>query len=182
LENQKKAYRPSKQTLFVVCILLLGVIFAAGQYAVPTYASDEPIDVTVTVTSSSPESYGVSVADSSRVFLPWRALGEPDGRGAWMLQRGWVSIELESMVANCSDISIWAAKRGWRSPVFKVYASTDGSTWKHIGGGKCTTTGYTRFDFSGAFGDVKYIKVRRNASGRWSFMLLDAVWAKGGDA
>ena len=182
MENREKVYRLSKQTLFVVCILLLCVIFAAGQYAVPTYASDEPIDVTVTVTSSSPESYGVSVVDSSRVFLPWRALGEPDGSGAWMFQKGWIAIELEGMVTDGSNISIWAAKRGWKSPAFKVYASADGSTWKHIGGGKCTSGSYTRFDFSGAFGDVKYIKVKRNGPGRWSFILLDAVWAKGGDA
>jgi len=149
---------------------------------VPTYAADDSIDVTVTVTSPSPESYGVSVAVSSRVFLPWRALGEPDGSGAWMFQKGWIAIELEGTVTDGNNISIWVAKRGWKSPVFKVYASVDGSTWKHIGGGKCTTTGYTRYDFSGAFGDVKHIKVERNGSGRWSFMLIDAVRAKGGDA
>jgi len=182
VRNKEKAGRIGKKFLDIISILLLCVIFAAGQHAVPTYAADEPIDVTVTVTSSSPESYGESVAASSRVFLSWRALGEPDSQGAWMLQRGWISIKLEGTVANCSGISIWAARRGWRSLSFKVYASADGSAWKHIGGGKCTSRSYTRYDFSGAFGDVKYIKVKRNGSGRWSFMLLDAVWAKGGDA
>ena len=179
--NKKKTGRISKKSLAIVGILLSCVIFAAGQYAVPIYASDDSLDATVTVTSPSPESYGVSVAASSRVFLTWRALGEPDDGGAWMLQGSWVSIKLENTVANCSDISIWAIRRGWKSPRFKVYASTDGNTWTYAGGGKCIATSYTRYDFSGAFGDVKYIKVKRDGSGRWSFMLLDAVWAKGGD-
>jgi len=182
VRNKGKVGRIGKNSLDIISILLLGVILVVGQHAVPIYAADEPIDVTVTVTSTSPESYGKNVLASSRVFLSRWALGEPDSRGAWMLWRGWVSIELEDVITDCGDISIWTAKRGWKSSVFKVYASVDGSNWKHIGGGKCTTRSYTRYDFSGAFGDVKYIKVQRNASGRWSTILLDAVRAKGGDA
>ena len=179
--NKKKTGRISKKSLAIVGILLSCVIFAAGQYAVPLYASDDAIDATVEVTSLSEESYGTGVMASSRIWLPQRALGEPDGSGAWMFQKGWIAIELEGTIAT-GKVSIWIAKRGWKSPAFKMYASADGSTWKHIGSGKCTTTSYTQYDFSGAFGEVNYIKVERNSSGRWSIILLDAVRAKGGDA
>ena len=172
----------NRKGLLVTGILSLCIVFGAVQYAVPVYGSEDSLPAEATVTSPSAESYGASVAASSRVFLPQHAPGEPDGRGAWMLRRGWIDIELEDTVTGCTNISIWTVKRDWRSPSFKVYVSADGSTWTYIGGCKCTSTGYTRYDFSGIFGDVRYIKVRRNGSGRWSVMLLDAVRAKGGDA
>jgi len=63
-----------------------------------------------------------------------------------------------------------------------VYVSADGSVWTHIGSARCRSRSYEQQDFNGAFGDVKYIQVERRGSGRWSALLLDAVWAKGGDA
>lgn len=170
----------NKKWPLVAGILLLCVICGAMQYTAPAYSSDDSSDeVTVTATVGPSESYGARVVASSRwVFLPWRALGEPNGRGAWMFHRGWISIELENMVTDCSTISIWSAKRGRGAPYSSVYISSDGSTWTHIGGGKCTSTSYTRYDFSGAFGDVKYVKVKRNWVAPRSVLLLDAVMAK----
>ena len=172
----------NRKVLTIVGVLLLCVVFTTVQYAAPVYGDEDSLPADVTVTSPSAESYGASVAASSRVFLPQHAPGEPDGRGAWMLRRGWIDIELGDMVTGCNDISIWAAKGGWGFPSFNVHVSTDGSTWTYIGSGKCTSGNYAHYDFSGDFGDVRYIKVKRNGSGRWSVMLLDAVWAKGGDA
>lgn len=181
--NKKKTGRPSKKSIFIGGILLLCVILAQVQYAVLVYADKGPIDVTVTVTSPPiAESYGASIAASSGVVLPGRALGEPDGKGALMFRRSWVSIELEGTVKDCSDISVWVAKRGWRSHEFKLYASSDGSTWIYVGSGTSTSGRYTRYDFAGTFGEVKYIKFERDKWWRWSIMSLDAVWAKGGDA
>lgn len=173
----------SKKALSLVVVLLLCVALVAEQYAVPVWAEDESLlDATVTVTSSSPESYGASVAASSGVFLQGSALGQPDSWGAWMHRRGWISIELEDTVMDCSHVSLWLAKIGRRDPGFKVYISTDGSNWTYIGNDRCTTGSYTQYDFSGDFNEVKYIKIKRNGSGRWSWLLIDAVRAKGGDA
>ena len=52
----------------------------------------------------------------------------------------------------------------------------------YIGDGEGKSKNYERYDFSGAFGDVKYIRIERNLLWSWSIMLLDAVYAKGGDA
>ena len=165
----------NKKFLFIVGVLLLCVAFAVVEYALPAYGSEESLTATATVTSPSAESYGASVAASSQVFLPWHALGKPDGWGAWMLRRGWVDIELEDVVTDCNEVSIWARRAGWGFPRFDVYVSADGSSWIDVGSGSCTSKGYTRYDFSGDFGDVEYVKVRRNGSGRWSMMMLDAV-------
>jgi len=182
LGNKRKTNRSGEKFLFIISLWLLCVTLAAGQYAGLVYADDDAIDATVTVTSTSEESYGVGVVASSRVLLSRRALGEPDSRGALMFAKGWVSIELEGTVTDCSQVSIWLAKRGKGSPRFKVYTSSDGSSWTYIGGGKCTSQRYSRYDLGGDFGDVQYIKVKCNQSWRWSAISLDAVYAKGGDA
>ncbi len=170
------------RVLLLACIWLLYFIVAITQPALPAYASDDSIDATVTVTSTTGESYGATVIASRYTWLTWQALGEPDNRGAWIFRRGWATFELESTVTDGQDISIWAAKIGWKSPHFKVYASSDGSNWTYVGNGKCKSQGFTRFDFNGSYGDVRYIKVERNQAWAWSTMGLDAVWAKGGDA
>ena len=171
----------NKEALFVASILSFCLVFVLALDVVPVCGDGElPLEATVTVVEPCEESYGESITGSSGVFLPWYALDVPDNEGAWMFRHGWVSIRLEGLVTNCSDISIWAAKRGWRSPYFKVYASSDGGNWIYVGSGSCTSKEYTRYDFGGSFGDVEYIKVKLGS--RWSIMLLDAVWAKGGDS
>ena len=178
--KEKGSRMVSKKALFTADILLLCIVFSMVQHVVPGYASEASITTSVTVTSLV-ESYGASVAGSFGVSSSDATLGEPDGSGAAMSRGSWLSIKLEDTITDCSDISIWVARGGRKSSRFKVYTSADGSTWKRIGGGKCTSGSYTRYDFSGAFGDVMYIKVSYDGS-RSAKMLLDAVLAKGGDA
>ena len=116
------------------------------------------LDASVTVASTG--SYGARVVDSAMVFWEREALGKPDKRGAWIFERGWICIELKSMVKNCKGISIWAANIGWRAPRFEVYASTDGKRWTLIGSGVCSSYSYIEYTFSGTYGDVRYIKVK----------------------
>jgi len=183
MENKNKPDRLDKKFIFIVSIWLLCTILFTIQYTSSTATGDETsVDAEVTVTSNVNQSYGDSVFASSRVLAPRWALGEPDNFGSYLFMRGWISIELEGTVADCSDISVWLAKRGWHSSRFKVYVSSDGSNWAYAGGGTCKSQGYIRYDFSGAFGGVKYIKVERDRNWSWSIILLDAVWAKGGDA
>jgi hypothetical protein len=177
LFSEGKSRLMNKKILIIAGTLSLCVVFAAVQYAAPVYG-DDSLPAEVTIVSPSAESYGARVIVSSQVFLRWFALGEPDVEGARMLRKGWVDIELEDRVTDCSEVSIWARKAGWGVASFTVYISADGNTWTHIGGGKCTSTSYSQYDFSGDFGDVKYIKVKRNGWGRWSVMMLDAVMAE----
>ncbi len=177
-----KDSKRSKKLALIVGTFLVCALLIAGQPAVPVSAEEGDVEAEVTVSVPVKESYGASIADSSRVVLLRRALEEPDGQGALMLRQGWVSIELDGVVKDCQVISVWLAKRGWRSPRFSVYASSDGNNWTYIGDGECTSKNYERYDFSGAFGDVKYIRIERNLLWSWSIMLLDAVYAKGGDA
>jgi hypothetical protein len=174
--------KKSKKPVLVVITLLAGALLMAGQHIAPVAAEESDVGADVTVTEVVAESYGASIADSSRVIRSSRALEEPDNDGAMMLVRGWASIELDGIVKDCQLISVWLAKRGWRSAKFSVYASTDGNNWTHIGDGECTSKDYERHDFSGAFGNVRCIKIERNLWWAWSIMLLDAVYAKGGDA
>ena len=175
LFSEEKSRLMNRKVLTIAGVLLLCVVFTVVNYAAPVYGDEDSLPAEVTVTSPAAGSYGVEVVGSSRVLLPRRALSEPDGRGAWMLCRGWIDVELEDMVTDCSEVSIWAAKRGRRSLRFNVYVSADDSAWIHIGSGKCTSRSYARYDFSGDFGEVKYIKVKRNGLDRWSVMVLDAV-------
>jgi hypothetical protein len=174
--------KKGKKLVLVVIMLLAGALLMAGQHMAPVAAEESDVGAEVTVTEIVPESYGASIADSSRVIRSSRALEEPDSKGALMLVRGWASIELDGMVKDCHLISVWLARRGWRSAKFSVYASTDGNNWTHIGDGECTSKDYERHDFNGAFGNVRYIKIERNLWWAWSIMLLDAVYAEGGDA
>ena len=174
--------KQGKYLILMIGMLLVCVFLIAGQPAVPVSAEEGDVDAEVTVTTTSGESYGADVIDSYRVFLSWWSLGVPDNRGAWILYKGWTIIKLESTVTDCEKISIWVAKWGRWSPLFKVYVSSDGSSWQHIGNSKSRSADYTRYDFTGSFQDVKYVKVERTGSGRWSPFFLDAVYAKGGGA
>ena len=181
--NIKKPSGKDKKSVFMAGIWLLCLILFTIQYAVPVSAGDESsVDTEVTVTSNGDQSYGDSVVASSRVLSSGRALGEPDKLGSYMFMRGWISIELEGIVVDCSNISVWLAKRGWQSSRFNVYISSDSINWAYVGGGTCKSRGYIRYDFSGAFNGIKYIKVERDRYWSWSIISLDAVWAKGGDA
>jgi hypothetical protein len=124
--------------------------------------------------------FGARVIGINSVLLPGRALGEPDGRGAIILLNGWISLELKKNVLLTNTIIIWVANIGWQSSNMKVYVSTDGKKWKLVDDKKVTSANFKRYDFISNFGNVKYIKVSRSG-GPWSWLLLDAVGAKGGD-
>jgi hypothetical protein len=125
-------------------------------------------------------SYGARVTGVWNVLLAGWALGEPDGRSAFVFRNGWVSIELEGNVASADTVSIWAANSGWWPSLLKIYVSANGKQWKQVGNQKVTSSAFRRYDFTGSFGSVKYIKVCRNGW-PWSWLCLDAVGAKGGD-
>jgi len=153
------------------CVILVAA------YWTPTWADDESLlDANVTVTSTAEQSYGASIVASLHTFLPWRALGKPDSRAAWVCKRGRISIELEDTVTDCSSVSIWAARRGWGPLRFSVYVSPDGDNWICAGSARCVSGGYKRYDFSGDFAEVKYVRVKHGGSW-WSAILLDAVKA-----
>ncbi len=160
--------------------VLFGLLVLLLLYGTPAIADDETTtEGVVEVLPGEAGSYGASVIESQRTLFPSSALGEPDGRGAFIFWNGWISMELEGSVLNAHTISIWAANRGWWPSNMKIYVSADGSEWMQVGE-KVVSAGFLRYDFSGSFGDVRYIKVSRSG-GRWSFLRLDAVCAKGGD-
>ncbi len=130
----------------------------------------------VTVLPPGPEeSYGERVAARHRVILPWLALHAPDHRGALMLRRGWISIELNDTIRDCSEVDVWMMSPGWfTKPRFKVFVSSNGHDWAFIGAHRAKR-GYRQYRFTGDFGDVRYIKVVRDR--KPALILLDAVRA-----
>ena len=167
-----------KKSLTTVLVGLLVVLMIP---CLPVIAADETTtEGEIEVLPGEAGSYGASVIESQHTLFPSSALGEPDGRGAFILWKGWISMELEGSVLNAHTISIWAANSGWGASHMNIYVSADGSTWTQVDKEKVVSADFLRYDFSGSFGDVRYIKVSRSG-GRWSFLRLDAVCAKGGD-
>ena len=123
------------------------------------------------------ESYGERVNKSYRVSYPDRALHEPDNVGAVIRKKGKIGMELNGTVKDCKNVSVWVAAR--RRSKFNVYVSEDGTNWTKIGSGICKSKQYRQYDYTGEFGDVKYIGyTRTDRGGRRSIMLLDAVHAE----
>jgi hypothetical protein len=148
----------------------------------PVMADDETsTEAGVQVLPAEAISYGARVTGSHSALWPIWALGKPDGRGAFILMNGWISLELKKSVLNSNTISILAADMGWQHSNIKIYVSADGRKWKLAGNQKVKSREFQRYDFNGSFGNVKYIKVSRSG-GPWSWLRLDAVGAKGGDA
>ncbi len=165
----------------LITAMLAGLLVVLLVSGAPVKADDETdVDAEVEVLPGGGISYGANVVEFRSVLFPRWALGEPDGWGAFIFRNGWVSIELENNVPDASLISIWAANIGWWPSNIKIYVSADGKRWKHIGNEKVTSANLLRYDFTGSFGDVKYIKVVRNGW-PWSWLRLDAVGAEGGD-
>ena len=125
------------------------------------------------------ESYGKSVYAKTNTRSAWKALDEPDNRGAILFRNAKVAIELEEMIPACKDVSVWVRNIGFRTVNLDVAVSPDGTSWTTIGSDTCNTRRWTGYDFNGDFGDVRYIKVTK--SGVWwkpGLMGLDAVYAK----
>jgi len=60
-----------------------------------------------------------------------------------------------------------------------VYVSPDGENWTAVGNETCDSWRWTRYDFHGNWGSVKYIKIAK--PGTWlepRIMALDAVHAE----
>ncbi len=131
------------------------------------------------VTVLSVESYGESVYYKKNVRLAWRALDEPDNKGAILTRKARIAIELEETIPGCKNVSVWVRKLGVRKVKFDVYVSSDGTDWTKIGSETCKFGWWKRYDFSGEFGDVQYIAIKKQ--GTWwkpRIMGLDAVYAK----
>jgi hypothetical protein len=166
---------------YFLIAVLVPVAMGAISSGSPLLASDESSTAArVDVLPGEGCNYGNRVINGRTALFPFWALGKPDGRGAFILLNGWISIQLEKTVPAANAISIWAADRGWGSANVRIYISADGKKWKQVEHQRVTVADYTRYDFSGDYGTVKYIRV--NHSGRWSYLLLDAVCAKGGDS
>jgi len=164
-----------------LAVALAGMLVALSLPVAPVMAGDETAtEAEVEVLPGADLSYGARVVKSRFTLLSRRALGEPDGRGASILWKGWVVIKLESRIPDANKISIWAGRLGWSSVSMKIYASADGRRWRKVGSARVRSTHFQRYDFSGRFGEVRYIKVVWSG-GRWSWLRLDAVGAEGGD-
>ncbi len=149
---------------------------------VPLAAADDDTSVVaeVEVVAEGTISYGASVVKSKSALLPILALGEPDGWGAFVFGNGQIIVELEDEVVDAGTVSVWMANNGWGFSNVTIYASPDGKNWTAAGQEIVVPRDFVRYDFNGSFGDVKYIHVDRKG-GRLSWLLLDAVGAKGGD-
>jgi hypothetical protein len=126
-------------------------------------------------------SYGDSVYFKRNVRVAWRALDEPDRRGALMFRNAKIAIELEDTIPECEKVSVWVRRVAIRPPTFEVGVSSDGSTWTTIGTETCTSRAWTRYDFTGDWDNVKYIGIRKTGGSFWrpKLMGLDAVSAEG---
>ncbi len=165
--------RASVRCLVFVAAALL--VFCPAQMTREPVAADEGgINADVTVVTDGC-SYGGSILSSSRVLLAWRAVGEPDGRGAWLLRKGEIVIELEQPVSGLSSVSVWAGRlgRGGAARLY-VYASPDGDNWTYLGRLKLTSAEYAEHRLDGDLGEAAYLKLRSGSS-RWSIVLVDAV-------
>jgi hypothetical protein len=147
----------------------------------PVMAADETdVEAEVEVLPGGGISYGARVTGFRHTLFPRLALGEPDNWRAFIFRNGWISIRLKDDVNDASMVSIWAANRGWHYSNIRVYVSADGKKWKRVGNEKVTSADFLRYDFTGSFGNVRYVRVNRSGW-PWSFLQLDAVGAKGGD-
>ncbi|MFC1945870.1 hypothetical protein ACFLW1_01580 [Chloroflexota bacterium] len=170
----------------IIRVVLLAVVLTSlmplhGMPANGVLASEGSMEAGVTVTGGADESYGGSVISSQNVLFSQRTLGEPDGWGAYLFREASLVVEMENVVADCEQFSVWAARRSFWSPRFDVYVSADGASWNNIGSGKCKSVRYTRFDFTGSFGEVRYVWINLSEQPRrFNMFALDAVWAKGG--
>ncbi|UYZ40618.1 MAG: PQQ-binding-like beta-propeller repeat protein [Candidatus Methanospirare jalkutatii] len=125
------------------------------------------------------ESYGASVYYEKHVILARSALGEPDRIGAILFRDAEIAIELERTIPVCRNVSVWVRKMGFFPVNFSVYVSSDGENWTAVGNETCNSWRWTRFDFHGNWGSVKYIKIAK--PGTWlepRIMALDAVHAE----
>lgn len=171
-----------KKGNLIILAVLLCLLIATALPAWQAIADEETsTNAGVTVVEEANESYGVQVISFRNVWVPGTALGEPDNSGAIFYRNSRMTIRLENMVEDCTTLKIWAGSFGWSNSRLSVYYSADGAEWSYAG--NIIPNGYmpSPYSFSGVYGEVEYIRIKRTGS-RWSFGILDAVGAKGGDA
>lgn len=146
-----------------------------------SYKNGYSVVLAVLVAEEDPiESYGDSVYFKKNVLLARRALGEPNNRGALMRRNAKIAIELEETIPDCTKVSVWVRRVAVRPPSFDVGVSSNGVDWTVIGSETCTSWGWTRYDFTGDWDDVKYIGISKPGTPRKpKLMGLDAVRAEG---
>ncbi|HJH27880.1 MAG TPA: hypothetical protein C5S37_14220, partial [Methanophagales archaeon] len=122
---------------------------------------------------------GDSVLFKRNVRMAWRALGEPDNRGAVMFRNAKIAIELNETIPECEKVSVWVRRVAVRPPTFDVGVSSDGKKWTPIGSATCYSWRWQRFDFTGDWDNVRYIGIKKPGD-RWrpKLMGLDAVCAE----
>ena len=168
--------------IIAVVAVIVGVMIGLGIRAGLAFADDESsVEATVEVNGGAGEVYGDRVMSSRQVLLPRLALKEPDNRSAFMLGKAWEIIKLEETVNDAGLISIWAAANGLGASHLKVYVSKNGSRWTKADKFKVRSASFRRYDISGSFGKVRYIKIERSGSAL-ALIRLDAVAAKGCDS
>ena len=168
-----------------ITLMILGVaflLFITWGNVQAARADDTSVGASVTITGEAAESYGGSVVTAESVLFPHHTLGEPDNRGAYLYREASLVIELENPVSSCDTLSVWAARRSFWSPEFTVYISADYASWQEVGTVKCSSVRYTRFDFTGSYGEVRYVWIDVSKQPRrFNMFAIDAVWAKGGE-
>lgn len=140
------------------------------------------VEATVTVLPVATETYGAGVIDSECANIEKHCLGQPDGRGAVIFSGGYVTVRLADIVANCTQITIWAASRGPVAAQCSVHLSVDGTAWTMAAEWVCLDRVLTSYLAKGEFGPAAYLRVSVQRPLFWSqgVFSLDAVQVKGG--
>ena len=170
-----------KKLNLVIFLVLVCLLLTVTQPALWVTADDDTsVDAEVTVVEASEGSYGAWVVWSRSVRSPRMALGEPDRYSAVFYRYGWMTIRLDDTMEDCTTLNIWAGNFGWGYSRLSVYYSADGRNWKYAGNIQPGGFMPVLYTLNGDYGDVGYIKVNRYGS-FWSYGMLDAVGAEGGD-
>jgi hypothetical protein len=159
--------------------LVAGLLLVIVLCTLPVNASTSTsTQASVEVLPSGNTSCGYEIVNLRSVIFPRQALHQADDIGAIMLRNGRIDIKLGKTVAAADTVSVWAANVGWPHSTMKVYLSADGKAWDYIANEKISALNFNKYDFSGDFGDVRYIRIIH--SGGITILLLDAVCVKGG--
>ena len=163
------------------CFLIGLAISAAVLFINPgiCIAEEAEFEARVVVLPGGEYSYGTAVIGSKYTLFPSQALGQPDNQSATIMFKGSITIQLGTTISGTDTVSIWATGGGLQSSSMYIYISETGKKWTLIGSQEIVSGEISRFDFTGSFGNVGYIRIER---GGWalSWLNLDAVGAKGG--
>lgn len=167
MQRTKKCGNRLKLFSLLVVLLFFAPIFLAYSIASVSFSSNASVKVSsneilltasVTVKAPMTESYASMVVKSSKVTNPGNAAGAPDLTMATMRFAGSMELELDANVPVCSTVSLWVSADSLPHTL-EVYTSQNGKKWIYAGACSLTQTAYSRYDISGQFGDVRYVKV-----------------------